>query len=360
MANNNYELEEMENAAIKKSGNWKKGVAVGAGVLAAGGAVAYGATRINDIHGTEPEDEADDQLNTDDLEAGAETSGVEQTDLNISNSSTHTERQEIHVYHHNDDSQEEEKPVDGDPEFTESGIVYDEEGNVVGTYDAGKYSDRDFMLVDDNGDGVADRLAWDANKDGKYQANEIKDISEHQVLTGNSDHRVAYMTDDEGNIVKVYDSQENPIAYVNGEHETDPIHPEHNNGRIDDIRNDFRDERTGEEYDKDLAENNPDYRNHEPVDYGAQEEHEDTDHHAGYDHNGIETEEEYTENYNGMPSPEAGYDDRAEYDDHSGYEDHAEYDDNNGYAEVDGTYTDPEDDLADHVDFSEPADDYTV
>ena len=68
MTNEDYQLEELENAAVNKSNNAKR-IAAAAGLLATGGAAGYAATNIP----TGVEDEPIETLTEEDLEGVAET-----------------------------------------------------------------------------------------------------------------------------------------------------------------------------------------------------------------------------------------------------------------------------------------------
>lgn len=67
-----YQLDEMENAAVNKSKNLKRAGVIGAAVLGVGGTAAYGASQLNNP--VEAEETA--ELTSEDLLAGAEA-GVE-------------------------------------------------------------------------------------------------------------------------------------------------------------------------------------------------------------------------------------------------------------------------------------------
>lgn len=285
MATNDYELEEMENSAVKKSENWKKGAAVGAAVLGAGGAVAYGATRVADA--------SSDDIDSEDLLSGAQAGAVEEENLSQTTTSTveHNTHETIHVIHHVAPETPDDTP---DVTLNESAVLYDEEGNPVAQFDAGTVEGHDFVVVDQDLDGIGDTIGIDINDNGTLESNEIHDISRAGWEMGQSDNKTAYIIDHQGEVDKAGD-----------------IDIAHRDDDIDDIRNDFHDERTGDEYRDDLAENNPDYRNHEEVDhYSASAEDHGTQEYArneSYPEDYGEPATDYTEPVEDFSEPAAGY-----------------------------------------------------
>lgn len=243
--NNDYQLEEMENSAVNKSAMAKR-AAMGAGLLAAGAATAYGAEQLMDDDGNNVVTEATQQPDlTSGAAAGAVGEGMtEQPQSQPEPQTVHTE-QDVHVYHHYvEDTQPDPQP---EMEFESTTHLYDDEGNLVGTMDEGTYAGKQFAVVDNDGDGHGDVLWYDENGDGKISQNELADVSGSNYAMGThggAHHDVNINTGEE-------------IAYMHeeGEHIDD----------LADIHNDFDDEKSGEEYHDDLAENNQDYRNHEDV-----------------------------------------------------------------------------------------------
>ena len=289
MANDSdYQLEEMENSAVNKS-TMAKRIAAGAGLLAAGAGTAYGAEQLMGDDGN-GNNVATEHVQQPDLTSGAAAGTVgegvtEQPQNQPEPQTVHTE-QDVHVYHHYvDDTQPNHKPdpkpdtkpdhpkpdtkPDPEPdskpeiEYEETTYYYDDEGNLVKGLDMGTYAGKQFAIVDHDGDRHGDVMWYDKNGDGKVSDNELYDVSggNYTIGThGGTQHYVNINTGEE-------------IDYV-------PT-PEHNphGDSLADIHNDFDDEKSGEEYHDDLAENNQDYRNHEDV-------HQYDEYHAG-----VETDE---------------------------------------------------------------------
>lgn len=246
MNNEDYQLEEMENSAVNKSSMAKR-AAMGAGLLATGAATAYGAEQLigDDEPAVEPTTVEQPDL-TSGATAGAVEEGVaEQPQPEPEPQTVHTE-ETVHVYVHPDPQpQPEPEP---EIEFESTTHLYDEEGNLVGTMDTGTLDGKDFIVLDGDADGHGDQLWYDHNGDGKIQDNEVADISDGNYAMGSHGgvHRdVNIETGEEMAYVHENDGHTNPIA---------------------DIHNDFQDEKSGEEYTDDLAQNNPDYNNDGNVD----------------------------------------------------------------------------------------------
>ena len=278
MANDSdYQVEEMENSAGNKSAMAKR-IAAGAGLLAAGAGTAYGAEQLMGDDGNNVVAESTQQPDlTSGAAAGTVGEGVtEQPRSQPEPQTVHTE-QDVHVYHHYvDDTQPNPQPnpqpdpkpgpqPDPQPkmEYEETIHYYDDEGNLVRAMDMGTYAGKQFAIQDGDGDGHGDFLWYDVNGDGKVDENEVTNISGSNYTIGThggTQHYVNINTGEE-------------IDYV-------PT-PEHNphGDSLADIHNDFDDEKSGEEYRDDLAQNNQDYRNHEDV-------HQYDEYHAG-----VETDE---------------------------------------------------------------------
>ena len=266
MANDSdYQLEEMENSAVNKSAMAKR-IAAGAGLLAAGAGTAYGAEQLMGDDGNNVVAESTQQPDlTSGAAAGTVGEGVtEQPQSQPEPQTVHTE-QDVHVYHHYvDDTQPNPQPnPQPKMEYEETIHYYDDEGNLVRAMDMGTYAGKQFAIQDGDGDGHGDFLWYDVNGDGKVDENEVTNISGSNYTIGThggTQHYVNINTGEE-------------IDYV-------PT-PEHNphGDSLADIHNDFDDEKSGEEYRDDLAQNNQDYRNHEDV-------HQYDEYHAG-----VETDE---------------------------------------------------------------------
>jgi len=250
MNNNDYQLEEMENSAVNKSAMAKR-AAAGAGLLAAGAATAYGAEHLmggEDEPVVEPTTTEQPDLASG-AAAGAVEEGVaEQPQAQPEPQTVHTE-EDVHVYHHYVKDQEPQPEPEPEMKFESSTHLYDDEGNLVGTMDAGTYAGRGFAILDNDADGHGDVLWYDENGDGEIQRDELADVSGSGYAMGSrgGEHRDINIETGE-----VLDEQ---IAH----NHVDPL---------EDIDNDFyAQEKSGEEYKDDLAQNNPDYNpNGENVD----------------------------------------------------------------------------------------------
>ena len=244
MANyNDYQLEDAENAAVNKSKNLKRGLAVGAAVVGAGAATAFGATKV--AEGMHSNDEP--ELTAEDLEAAAQAGADGSTADAVKEANQQPTVKQTTVEVHPED-----KVVDPELSVEETALIYDENGDYIGSVDSGTYDGKDFMVLDTDGNGKGDIMAYDENGNGIYEDHEIVYIDNETYDMGQGSRLSAYQQTEDGDVVKIYD-QPNTGRFAQ-------VEPRHEG--IDDIHNDFEDEKTGEEYSHDLAENNPDYNNH--------------------------------------------------------------------------------------------------
>lgn len=293
MANyNDYQLEDAENAAVNKSKNLKRGLAVGAAVVGAGAATAFGATKVAEGLNADT-----DELTSDDLLAGAQA-GADASTADAGNDASQTVVKETHVHIHQEPA--ENTTVDPELSVDETAVIYDEYGNPVAVMDSGTYDGKDFMVLDTDGNGKGDIMAYDENGNGVYEDHEIVYIDNETYDMGQGARLAAYQRTEDGEMVKIY-------SEPNDSHMAD-VDPMPREG-IDDIRNDFIDEKGGEEYTRDLAENNPDYNNHD----GAEQYSIDDIHNDYADYNEPAQDYGYTE-----PTDYTAYNDN--YDDGSVYD----------------------------------------
>ena len=295
MANyNDYQLEDAENAAVNKSKNLKRGLAVGAAVVGAGAATAFGATKVAEGLNSETTEE----LTADDLMAGAQAGADGSTADAVKEAQEEPVVKQNNVY-----VQKEEAPADPELSVEETALIYDEDGNYVASVDSGTYDGKSFMVLDTDGNGKGDIMAYDENGNGIYEDHEIVYIDNETYDMGQGERLTAYQQDYDGDLHRVYDEPNmggRGMAYVEPRQEG-----------IDDIRNDFQDEKTGEEYSRDLAENNPDYNNHDDAQqYGAgmddiQNDYAEYD--GGNDYGYTEPQDDYTA-YNDNFDEGANYD----------------------------------------------------
>lgn len=311
MANyDDYQLDEMENSEVNKSKALKRGLAAGAAVLGVGGTAAYGAGRImNAGEGQETE-----EVTSEDILAGANAGAEEEAAVQ---ETANTE--EVHVVHHHVVTQEESSETvthEPDLDINESAVLLDEEGEVISTYDAGTVDGKAFVVVDSDLNGRGDVLAYDANGNGHFEDHEITNLDNSSWQMGQGDNLAVYAKNEQGNFDKLWEGQN-----------VNDVHYAHNDD-ISDIHNDFEDEKTGETYRGDLAENNQDYNNKGGEQYSA-------------DMGDIQNDfyDETADKYDGM-----AYNDGMPY-----YEEPVDY-----------GYTEPTDDLASYDGSGDGFDDSTV
>lgn len=267
MNNEDFQLEELENAAVNKSNNAKRAAAIGATVAGSGAIGAAGMSIYGNQTGEEANNEDQDLLSQEDLDGVAQT-GAGQVDgtqpvQEDPAPQTHSSAPQAPIH----------QPAPTPPAEQEIDITFDktthfygENNELLMTTEEGKLEGRDFMLVDLDNDQEADILAYDANANGEYEDNEIVALDgSDQIAMGNptpqhNDVFLAqvefepepdpYLGDDDG--ILVYDDEK---------YQDDGIH------------NDFEDEKTGESYNNDYAENNENYNNNGDVDqYSANAE----------------------------------------------------------------------------------------
>lgn len=231
MSEKDFQLEELENAAVNKSNNAKR-IAAAAGIAALGGGTALAAKAAADSmnHPTE-EIEA---LTEEDLQNVAET-GSEQVPEAQS-----VVKQEVVI--ENDPQPETPTEDQANIEFESRTMIVDEDLNVKASVLDGTIDGRNFQLQDLDGDGEADVIKIDADDNGIYTSDET-------VLLTSNDH-ISMDQDVHNNTVII---EPNPWD----EPTPDPWLVVEN----DDIENDFLDEKTGEVYENDYAENNENYVN---------------------------------------------------------------------------------------------------
>lgn len=247
-----YQLEDMENQAVNNSNKYKKAAVIGAAALGVGGTAAYAATKIGD---NTPADEltADDILDA--AEAGAVDGEVINETQTTAAQTAAQPTEEVHVHNHYYTTPEEQTP---EVTVEETGIVVDDEGNIVNTFDRGTIDGKEFIAMDTNGNGAADVLAYDENGNGVFEDREIVAMDDQSYMIGNGNELHAYHQDVNGNLTNIDD-----IAFADL-HQPDG----YNDDDVSRIHNDFSDEKDGVYHD-DLAHNNPDYRNDEGNDYNA-------------------------------------------------------------------------------------------
>lgn len=225
-------VEDYENMAVKKS-NTAKRVAAGAAVLVGGAAVAGGAAYAASPDGN-PSDET---LTVDDVVNGAEVAENYQPAEETHETQTTTH----YVYV--------EKPA-AEEENEDPAVTWDEtrnyyvDGEKTGSVEYGTVDGHKFALVDVDGDEHADGLYIDINGNGQFEEDELVATYEptDHVHMG---HETARVVNNNENYTDYFFSGGNTGQEVA------------QNGEM--IHNNFEDEKTGESYHGDYAENNPDY-----------------------------------------------------------------------------------------------------
>ena len=257
MTNEDYQLEELENAAVNKSSNAKR-IAAAAGLFATGGAAGYAATQI-------PVEEGEEQLEslTPEDSTSGENAGVKQVQ--------EPKTQPVAPKHEPEPTPNE----DTDVSFDKTTHYYDEDHNLIATAEEGTIDGKDFALYDVDGDMKADVLAYDENGNGIY------DDNEYAMLEGKDQIAMGHEATQHDDIFLATRGPEpeplpDPDPYL--QYDEDKDYADNN------VHNDFEDEKTGEDYSHDYADNNDDYNNGEysassdgGSDYAYDEVKDDTD-----------------------------------------------------------------------------------
>lgn len=274
------------------------------GGAAVGGGAAYAA-------GHTGEGPSDEPITAEDVVEGADAAQTYQPTTESQAAAATTEQT---VQTEQPATQHVDTPEEETPEVTwdDRTVVYDENGNVEVSVESGTVEGKTFALYDLDGDNHADYLAVDMDGNGHFDDNEVV---KYEV----SDH--VHMGHDVAHTHEIYGA-------TGWNAETGEVAQNDNT-----IHNDFEDEKTGENYYGDYAENNPDYNPHADMnDYGSQQ--------AGM-HDVAQNDDHYEE-YDGH---EETYDGLAD-DTH----DYAQTDDTHDYAQADDIhddYSDQPDDIHD-------------
>jgi len=246
MTNEDYQLEELENAAVNKSNNAKR-IAAAAGLLATGGAAGYAATNIP----TSDTEEPVETLTEEDLESVADTGANQVQEPDV-------KPQPVQPQHATPVQPTPPAQDEVDVSFDKTTHYYDENNNLVMTTEEGTVNGQQFKLVDVDGDMRADILAYDADGNGVINEDEIVELSgKDQIAMG---HATAQHDDQ---FIAIHEPE--PEPYI------EPYDINEEKDYADNtIHNDFEDEKTGETYSHDYAENNEDYNNGEVEHYSAE------------------------------------------------------------------------------------------
>lgn len=224
-------VDEYENMAVQKSNTAKRAAAIGAGFV--GVAAASSAATYYGTH-THPEPIVD-PLTVDDVVDAADVATTYQEEVHESNTKVVT--------------------VSEEPKATEPSLVWEKSeslylnGEKVGTIESGTIDGKKFELGDTDGDGIGDYLKVDENGNGEFDENETTVLT--AVDNVKMGHNAAQVTRQDIVIVGNFgeDVDDGDVA------------------QNDDIKNDWEDEKAGESYSNDYAENNSDYNPDADTDY---------------------------------------------------------------------------------------------
>lgn len=262
MSTNNFTIEEMEDQAVKKS-NIAKGIGITAAAAVVSTGTAYAATTMLSDQPTE------EGMTADDVTAGMSNSTHTE---NTVHEHTHYSQPVSHTTHH----VEAHHPAAPAPEPTsqESSMVADEsvgyyiegeDGPVeVGRIEKGTIDGVDYALIDQDGDGYANDVYYDKNRDHQFTEDEHVEVTTkdgiHMSDPNDAHHETKYVfvnPQPEG-IVGPGTTQWNEDEkeyFVQKEDDKS------------DIKNDFDPtEKDDDVYSGDFADNNEDYQHDENVD----------------------------------------------------------------------------------------------
>lgn len=242
LTTNDMNIEDYEDQAIKKSR-----LAKGIGIAVGGAAVAAGTTYAATTSGN---DVLDEPVSADEMAQGAEIGDeiepVEETPETQTTQYIYVEKSAPEP--------EEEKASDMTWDETTNYYIGDEK---VMSIQEGTLEGHDFMLIDSDADGQADVLAYDVNNNHQYEQDEILKLTpeDNISMANQTAHTSDYHYDP---WFGQNSTSEDQYAY-----EEDGPNLIHNN---------FEDEKTGEDYHGDFAEDNPDYNPYADLDYGSNDQ----------------------------------------------------------------------------------------
>lgn len=299
-------VDDYENMAVQKSNNAKR-VAAGAALFVGGAAVAGGAAYAATGHDT-PDVIDDSPLTAEDVVEGGNVGNDYQPEVH-----NETTERVVYVEKHEEPSHDQNSEQTNETQVTwdEKTVVY-EDGNVVGSFESGTIQGHNFALFDVDGDNHADYLAIDADGNGQFDDNEIVkyDVSDH-VHMG---HETAHTKEIHNNNQYIVEDGGEDIARDDDDREI--------------IHNNFEDEKTGESYNGDYAENNRDYNPNADMDsYGNSDNYlAENNRYDGYD-------DSYSPNVDEQYLAENDDEESEPYEDFAYEEDDDDTEDSNYYAE---------------------------
>lgn len=306
-------VDDYENMAVQNSNNAKRaaaGAALFVGGAAIAGGVAYAATDHED-----PSVIDDSPLTVEDVVEGGNVGNEYQPEVH-----NETTERVVYVERHEEPAPEQNSEQTDEPHVTwdDKTVVYDGNGNVVGSIESGTVQGHDFALFDVDGDNHADYLAIDMDDNNQFDDNEIVkyDVSDH-VHMG---HETAHTKEIHYNNEYLFAEESKENIALN---ERDP----------EIIHNNFEDEKTGESYSGDYADNNQDYNpNADMNSYGN------SDNYLAENDRYDNSEESYSANVNEqyLAENENDIDGSEQYEDLASEDEFDEAEDSNYYAENDG------------------------
>lgn len=303
-------VDDYEYMAVQKSNNAKR-VAAGAALFVGGAAVAGGAAYAATGHET-PDVIDDSPLTAEDVVEGGNVGNDYQPEVH-----NETTERVVYVEKYEEPSNDQNSEQTNETQVTwdEKTVVYDEDGNVVGSVESGTIQGHNFALFDVDGDNHADYLAIDADGNGQFDDNEIVkyDVSDH-----------VHMGHETAHTKEIHNNNQHILVEDGGE----------DIARNDDdreiIHNNFEDEKTGESYNGDYAENNRDYNPNADMDsYGNPDNYlAENYRYDGYD-------DSYSANVDEQYLAENDDEESEPYEDFAYEEDDDDTEDSNYYAEND-------------------------
>lgn len=239
MQENDFQLEELENQAVKKSSNAKR-IAAAAGLMAAGAGTTLAATAVAGAAG-EPALEQPEGV---DLQEIAEAGANQVPEAAAPQPTVAQQEVVVETVQQPVAQEDDEMNIKFDTRTT----IVDEDGNVEASELKGTVDGHDFVITDIDGDGQGDILKVDVDGNKIYTSDEIAILTPGNQISMNQE--VAHD-------VVIIEPSDDPVI--------DPTPDPWDDVVDNDIDNDFKEEKTGEVYTDDYAENNKNYINNAEV-----------------------------------------------------------------------------------------------
>lgn len=258
MANEDYQLEELENAAVKKSNNAKRAAAA-AGLFAAGSATTYAATKMTE------DAKPDNPVNVEDMENAAKTAASQVSDpAPKAQPASHQAApapkpapEPAPAPTHSPDPRSPQDMVDHAQFETTTKVVDVLSGETVGTVEEGKLNGHKIRLIDGDGDMRADQYAYDEDGNGVFNNDEIIPlVGKNQIAMGHQTPEV---------VVR-------PVVLTPPSYDEEAVASNPASEKDDEVvKNNFEDEKTDQVYKHDYAENNENYNSNARADQYSRE-----------------------------------------------------------------------------------------